>query len=74
MGISERHLGAFAVLTVFGTAPAFAYLDPATGSIIIQAVVGAVAGGLLYAKLFMNKVRGLFSRKSSDAASENTEN
>lgn len=74
MGISERHLGAFAVLTVFGTAPAFAYLDPATGSIIIQAVVGAVAGGLLYAKLFMNKVRNLFSRKGSDAASENTEN
>lgn len=73
MGISTRHVGAFAVLTIFGAAPAFAYLDPATGSIIVQAVIGAVAGGLLYAKLFMNKVRGLFSRKS-DAASENTEN
>ncbi len=74
MGISERHIAAFTVLTIFGAAPAFAYLDPATGSIIIQAVIGAVAGGLLYAKLFMHKVRALFSRKTSDAASDNTEN
>jgi len=73
MGISERHIAAFAVLTIFGAAPAFAYLDPATGSIIIQAVIGAVAGGLLYAKLFMHKVRTFFGRKTADGASENTE-
>ena len=73
MGISGRYIGAFAILTIFGSAPAFAYLDPATGSIIIQAVIGAVAGGLLYAKLFMHRVRSFLGRKSGEAASENTE-
>ncbi|MBC2777147.1 hypothetical protein [Parasphingopyxis marina] len=74
MGISGRHIGAFAVLAGLGTAPAFAYLDPATGSMIIQAVVGAIAGGLLYMKLFMHKVKALFSRKNSDTTSDNAEN
>lgn len=74
MGISERHIAAFAVLTIFGAAPAFAYLDPATGSIIIQAVIGAVAGGLLYAKLFMHRVRTFFGRNTGAVASDKTEN
>jgi len=42
--------------------PAFAYLDPGTGSIMLQLLLGGVAGGLVVAKLYWNKLKGLFFR------------
>lgn len=45
-------LGALAVLGLIGIQPAYAYLDPGTGSIILQAVIGAVAGALIVVKLY----------------------
>lgn len=39
------------------TSPAYAYLDPATGSIAIQAMIGAVATWIMYSKMFAQKVR-----------------
>jgi hypothetical protein len=35
-----------AAVFLASTAPAFAYIDPGTGSMILQAVIGGVAGGL----------------------------
>jgi len=47
--------------------PSFAYLDPATGSMIIQGIIGAIAGLLVAVKLYWQKIRSFFSRtKSSD--------
>ena len=37
-----------------------AYLDPGTGSIVIQAVVGGLLGGMLVVKLFWKKIVSLF--------------
>jgi hypothetical protein len=49
------------------SAPAYAYLDPATGSIILQALMGAVAGATLFFRTSLYRVRALFSRqKPSD--------
>jgi hypothetical protein len=43
-----------------------AYIDPGTGSIVLQAVIGALVGGLVAIGLFWNRikafVRNLFSR------------
>ena len=39
--------------------PAFAYLDPGTGSIILQLLLGGVAGGIVVAKLYWHKLKGL---------------
>jgi hypothetical protein len=53
------------------TSPAYAYLDPATGSIAIQALIGAVATWIMYSKLFAQKVRSFFvkwSRKERNAS------
>jgi hypothetical protein len=44
------------------SSPAHAYLDPATGSMIIQAVIGFVATWIMYSKLFAHKVRSFFAR------------
>jgi hypothetical protein len=43
-------------------APAHAYLDPATGSIILQAVIGAVAGATLFFRTSLYRIREIFSR------------
>ena len=46
--------------------PLDAYLDPGTGSIILQAVIGVAVGGLFAVGLFWSRVktffRNLFSR------------
>ena len=44
-----------------------AYLDPVTGTIIIQAIMGSVLAALLTIKIWFNRVKqfvfGLFGRK-----------
>lgn len=41
----------------------FAYLDPGSGSLIIQMVIGAVAAGLFTMKAYWKKIFSKFSRK-----------
>lgn len=45
------------------SAPAHAYIDPATGSIVLQAAIGAIAGATLFFRTSLYKVKALFSRK-----------
>ncbi len=56
---------AFALAVLPGIA--HAYLDPGTGSYILQIVVGALLGGLFAVGIFWRRViafvRGLFSRR-----------
>jgi hypothetical protein len=46
--------------------PAYAatvsYLDPGTGSLIIQVAIGAFVGGLVGVKLFWKRITGSFAR------------
>jgi len=47
---------------------AHAYLDPGTGSMIIQIVVGTVLGATLTAKMWWFRVKAFFfTAKSSDS-------
>ena len=56
----------FALLFLPSQVIAPAYLDPGTGSLIIQVLIGAIFGGLVVAKIFWNRIkiffRGLLSR------------
>lgn len=45
------------------SAPAYAYLDPATGSIILQALLGAIAGATLFFRTSLYRVKAIFSRR-----------
>jgi len=47
------------VLTAF---PAHAYLDPGTGSMIVQLLIGAVAVAGVTLKMYWQKILGLFNR------------
>lgn len=48
-------------------APAYAYLDGATGSIILQALIGGVAGGMVYFRLFKERTKAFFARVAGKA-------
>ena len=56
--ISSAAVTFFAVATV----PAYAYLDAATGSIIIQAVVGSIAGAMLFGRVYLAKAKAFLTR------------
>jgi len=60
------------VLALFGAtlgyaAPAFAYLDPGTGSILLQGLIASVAGALVVGRLYWQRVKNFFAGlKSGD--------
>lgn len=49
--------------------PAFAYLDPGSGSMILQLLLGGIAGGIMMVKLYWERVTNIFRRKPSDPGS-----
>ncbi len=55
-------MGALFALYTTLSSPAFAYLDPATGSIILQAVVGVVGTWLVYSRMFLAKSKTFIAR------------
>lgn len=56
------HGMAVVVLILCAVEPAYAYLDPGTGSILLQAVLATVAGALVSLKLYGQKIRVFFMR------------
>lgn len=48
------------------TAPAAAYLDPGTGSIILQGLIGAVAGGLVVMRLYWSRLKSFFRKEEPE--------
>ena len=58
--------------------PAFAYLDPGTLGMLVQLLVGAVAGSIVFLRWKWTQVKSFFSRKErplerplADGAEEN---
>ena len=43
--------------------PAYAYIDPVTGSFLFQGIVGAIAGGLYLIKVNWRKLKQLVAGK-----------
>jgi hypothetical protein len=54
------------------TAPsaALAYLDPGSGSMLLQLVLGGLAGLAVIAKLYWHRLLGLFGRHAPQEESE----
>ncbi len=54
----------FFIFTIYFslTSISYAYLDPGTGSIIIQAILGVIAASLAYISFYWNKVKNFFSK------------
>ena len=54
-----------AAVAIISATPAHAYLDAGTGSIMLQAIVGAVATGLMFGRLYLARIKALFARGRS---------
>ena len=62
------------VASLICTGPAWAYLDPGTGSMMLQLLLGGIAGAMVVGKLYWHRFRQFvtsrFSGKPSDGARE----
>ena len=67
--INLLFLGFFALL--FDTGPAAAYLDPGTGSMMLQALLGGIAGAAVVGRLYWHRLKASvtsrFGAKPRDA-------
>jgi hypothetical protein len=63
----KRSTVALLALVVFltSTLPAYAYVDPGTGSMLIQLVTGGVAGSLVLARLYWRRLKDKLTGKTS---------
>ncbi len=44
------------VLAIFWPIDAHAYLDPGTGSMVIQSIIASIAGGLYLGKIYWKRI------------------
>mgnify|MGYP001225033226 FL=1 len=50
-------------IIIFSSTHAYAYIDPGTGSIILQAIIGAIAATSLTIKIYWQKIKVFFKKK-----------
>ena len=55
------------LLLVAAAPSAHAYVDPGTGSLLLQVLLGGLAGVLVAVKLLWHRIGAFFGRKPSDA-------
>ena len=67
------HLFFAVVFMLFSTRPAHAYIDPGTGSVILQAILGGVAGIFLFGRLYWTKIKHSFRKRSTEQSSDQKE-
>ena len=57
-----------ALVWILTTVPAHAYLDPGTGSILLQGIVGAIAGGLFVMRMYWQRVKAFVTGRPAPGA------
>jgi hypothetical protein len=58
------------VATLFCVGPAWAYLDPGTGSMMLQLLLGGIAGAMVVGKLYWHRFREFVSSRFSGNRSD----
>jgi len=72
INIQYRAAAIFVTATIF-TEPAFAYLDPGTGGMLIQIVLGGLAGLAVAGKLFWHQLKSFFRIGNSEETKNRTD-
>ena len=60
-------------VTAIWSPPAYAYLDPGTGSILLQVILGGIAGAMVAGKLYWSKIKRFIGWDKSEEASQRTD-
>ena len=63
VGVMFRRLLAASLILAATTVDAFAYLDPGTGSMVLQLLLGCLAGLLVFGKIYLRRFADLFRRR-----------
>ena len=61
-----RNISIISFLFLFPVLDAFAYIDPGTGSIVIQAMIGALVGVGITLKIYWYKIKEKLFKKNND--------
>lgn len=64
---------ALALAAILLALPADAYLDPGTGSIVVQGVIAAIAAGAVALKLYWKRLKSVFGRRPAAGPEEKRE-
>ena len=48
------------------TSPAYAYLDPGTGSMLLQGLIGGIAATIAFLSIYWQKVKAFFGKEKAD--------
>ncbi len=54
------------------TPSAFAYIDPGTGSILLQGLIAGIAGGAAVLRVYWFRIKSLFTRSPPPSAQKTT--
>jgi len=64
LNLLVNRLTCIAAVIILMPPPAFAYIDPGTGSLIIQGVIGAIAAVGVTLKIYWHKIKIFFAGNS----------
>lgn len=59
-------------IAVSAATPAAAYIDPGTGSMLLQVIGAGIAGAIFYFREIRIKLKSLFSRRGEDSVEDAT--
>jgi hypothetical protein len=61
---------ALAVVALLIAAPAYAYIDPGSGGMLVQLLTGGAAGAIILARLYWRRLKDRLSSKSKSPAAD----
>ena len=64
MGRQKMFIVAIIILA-FWVTPAYAYLDPGTGSILLQGILAGIAAGITAISMYWKKIKAFFSKSDN---------
>ena len=65
-----RHAAFAAAACMVAAGPAEAYIDPGTGSMLLQVIGAGIAGAIFYFRELRMKLLSMFSRRGTPAAED----
>lgn len=72
--IRRRLVQLTAAVLLAAPAVAHAYIDPGTGSILIQGLIAAIVGALFTIKIWWRRIKALFTRRTDAGESTGDKN
>jgi hypothetical protein len=66
MPVSNLKLLCFIVGLVLYTSPAYAYIDPGMGSMLLQGLIGGLAAVLSFLSIYWQKVKAFFVKQKQE--------